>query len=334
MADVMVFSPGPQLTVTIEASATGDQVHFHAGGQGVWQARMLTSLDIHVVLVAALGGEAGDVLRPLLQREGIQLRVLNTDVSNSVYVHDRRKGERQQLAEAPGEPLGRHEQDELYGLALAEGLKADVSLLSGVVNPDVMPPDMYRRLAGDLRANHSVVVADLSGDYLRAAVAGGLDVLKVSHEELVRHGVAESDGVEQLVAAMRQLRSQGARTVIVSRAERPALALFDDEVVQVELPELEPADPRGAGDSMTAGVAAVLANGGDIATAIRTGAAAGAANVTRRGLGTGCPEVIAALWERVKLTRVPHESGSSSSRQQRRPEHISPDELAERSKPS
>lgn len=329
MAEVMVFSPGPVLTVTVEQGGSGDEVHFHAGGQGVWQARMIKSLDVDVVLVTALGGESGELLRPLIAREGIQVRALNTDSPNSVYIHDRREGKRHEVARAHAQPLGRHQHDELYGLALAEGMKAKVSLVSGVVSPGVMPPQTYRRLAHDLRRNRSKVVADLSGDYLKSALEGGLDVVKVSHEELIRSGLADADGSDQIIPVMHDLRARGANAIVVSRAERPALALLDGEVVQVELPELEPADPAGAGDSMTAGVAAVLARGGDVATAIRTGAAAGAVNVTRRGLGTGQADVIAALWDRVRLRRVPVPGRGAH---ERAPEHISPEELAQRSK--
>jgi 1-phosphofructokinase len=325
MADVMVFSPTPLLTVTIE-DTDGDEVHFHAGGQGIWQARMIRSLDVDVVLCCALGGEPGLLLRPLMADEGIRVRSVDMVNPNSVYVHDRREGSRKELAEVPGKPLSRHEQDELYGLALAEGLKAKVCLLAGVHDPDVIPPDVYRRLAGDLRRNNAVVVADLSGEYVRAALEGGLDVVKVSHEELMNMGLADGDGDAHLVPVIRELRSMGADTVIVSRAERPALVLIGDEVVQVNLPELEAADPRGAGDSMTAGVAAVLASGGDITTAIRTGAAAGAVNVTRHGLGTGRASVIATIWDRVQLSRVDAPS------KERGDEHTTPEELAERSK--
>ncbi len=74
---------------------------------------------------------------------------------------------------------------------------------------------------------------------------------------------------------------------MISRAEQPALALLDGEVLVVDPPRLEEADHHGAGDSMTAGVAAMLAQGGDLREAVRTGAAAGALNVTRHGLGTG-----------------------------------------------
>jgi 1-phosphofructokinase len=321
MADVMVFAPTPQLTVTIERGEA-DEVHFHAGGQGVWQARMIRSLDVEVVMCCALGGETGLLLGPLIGVEGIRVRSVEMNDSNGVYVHDRRGGERREVAEMPGKPLSRHEQDELYGLALAEGLKSKVCLLGGVKHPDVMPPEMYRRLAGDLRNNRCTVIADLSGEYLMAVLEGGLDVLKVSHDELIKSGLAKGDSEAELVPVMKKLRDQGAEAVIVSRAEQPALALAGEHVVRVTLPELEAADHRGAGDSMTAGVAAVLASGGDIETAIRTGAAAGAVNVTRRGLGTGRADVIATLWERVDLTEIGEKEAP----------HVSPEQLAQRSK--
>ena len=40
VADVTVFGPNPLLSVIIEARGDGaDDVHLHAGGQGVWVAR-------------------------------------------------------------------------------------------------------------------------------------------------------------------------------------------------------------------------------------------------------------------------------------------------------
>jgi 1-phosphofructokinase len=78
-------------------------------------------------------------------------------------------------------------------------------------------------------------------------------------------------------------------------------------VIEVHLPRLQVADPRGAGDSMTAGVAAVLAHGGSLEEAVRTGAAAGALNVTRHGLGTGGVEAIQELVRRVHLNPLNRE---------------------------
>lgn len=93
---LMVFGAQPLLTVTVEAAGENEpEIHLHAGGQGVWVARMAALLGADVQLCAALGGEPGQVLRPLLEREGIELRAVHTEAPNGVYIHDRRSGERQ-----------------------------------------------------------------------------------------------------------------------------------------------------------------------------------------------------------------------------------------------
>ena len=100
---------------------------------------------------------------------------------------------------------------------------------------------------------------------------------------------------------MRALRAEGADTVIVSRAAEPALALVHDDVPEIRIPHLEPAETSGAGDSMTAGVVASLVAGRDIGEALRTGAACDALNVGRHGLGTGGPAAARTLADRVEL---------------------------------
>jgi len=298
----MVFAPTAMLTVTIERPADEVELHLHAGGQGVWQARMMRSLGLPVTLCGAVGGEVGAVLCTLIEAEGVELKLVQREGTSGWYVDDRRGGERNRIAESPGAPLGRHELDELYGLALSAGLGAEVSVLSGPNDPSLVPADMYRRLSADLTKHGGIVVADLSGSYVDAVLEGGVAFLKVSDEELARDGRVAPDDEESLVAALHELHDRGARSVLISRAERPALALLDGDVMTVEPPRLEEADHHGAGDSMTAGVAAVLARGGTVREAVRTGAGAGALNVTRHGLGTGSAEAIAEVAARVRLT--------------------------------
>lgn len=300
----MVFAPAPQLTVTIEQQHDQPELHVHPGGQGIWQTRMITSLGAEVTLVAAVGGEVGAVLEPLLAFEGVTVRTVHRGSGSGWYVHDRRSGSREEIAEQPGVPLSRHVLDELYSLALAEGLRAGVAVLSGPAHPSVIGPDVYRRLAGDLGANGCRVIADLSGDHLAAVLEAGLHVVKVSHEELIADGRAADDSPGELIKALHRLHTDGAGTALVSRSDAGAYALIDDRVYEVGMPTLAPAETRGAGDSMTAGVAATLARGGDLAQAVRTGAAAGALNVTRHGLGTGHADAVRVLTERVDLTPI------------------------------
>jgi 1-phosphofructokinase len=300
---VVIFAPSPLLTVTIEDRAGEPDIHVHAGGQGVWQARMISTFGVPVVLCASLGGEAGDVLEHLLPSEGVELRAVRVGTRNGGYVHDRRDGDRDPVAEAPGGPLDRHEQDALYEIVLREGIEHGTAILAGPNSDRVIPASLYRRLAIDLSANGCQVVADLAGERLDAVLAGGPAVLKVSHEELIEDGRAADDDPAALVQAMRTLREEGAGTVIVSRAADPALAMPEgtDDVLEIHMPPLQPAEPRGAGDSMTAGVVASLVRGAPVREALRTGAACGALNVVRRGLGTGGEAAIRTLAERVEL---------------------------------
>ncbi|EFC84517.1 1-phosphofructokinase family hexose kinase [Parafrankia sp. EUN1f] len=301
----MVFAPSPLLTVTIEARPDdASDIHVHAGGQGVWIAHLLAIMDVEARLCAPFGGETGAVLTALVRRSGIVARPVTVSGENGGYVHDRRAGRREVVATTPAPSLTRHELDELYNTALVEGLDAGVAVLGGPDNEEILPADTYRRLAADLRGGGARVVADLSGDCLLAALAGGVTVLKVSHDDLIRDGHASSDEPEELRAVMTELARSGAEIVIVSRAEQPALVLVGDREAEIRTPRFTMLDHHGAGDSMTAGMAAALARGADLDRALRIGAAAGALNTTRHGLATGVRDLIERLATRVDVRPV------------------------------
>lgn len=167
-----MFAPSPLLTVTIEPGVDRPEVHLHAGGQGFWVARLAATLGAEVVLCCALGGEPGRVLEGLIESERLTLRAARANTPNRVYVHDRRTGERMEVVSVESRALNRHASDELYGMALGAGLDADVTLVTGCQPPDVVEAHLYRRLVGDLRVNGKLVIADLTGPPLRAALAG------------------------------------------------------------------------------------------------------------------------------------------------------------------
>ncbi|GAA1739040.1 PfkB family carbohydrate kinase [Microbacterium paludicola] len=327
MPDIAIFAPSPTLTVTIEDHGLdgdgGDpEIHVHAGGQGVWQARMLRRLGVSATLCCALTGELGRVVRRLLEDEGFRVVGVEREGRGAAYVHDRRDGERTAVAETQGQPLGRHDLDELYGAMLREGIDAGLAILSGPDGDGVLPADTYRRLAADLRTNDVRVVADLAGDRMIAALEGGIDVLKVSDEELVADGLlAEDADTAAVVGAIEELRRRGARDVIVTRGGGAFVVRAGDTILDVTPPQLEIADHRGAGDSLTAGVCAGLATGQSLREAVVTGAAAGALNVTRHGLGTGDMETIERLRRSVKVREHGADPDDSHGR-------ISPDGLA------
>lgn len=308
---VCVFAPDPLLTVTVEAGPDGqDEIHLHPGGQGFWISRMCSSLGLRTVMVGPFGGETGAVVRHLMVESEPDLVGVAISGNNGAYVHDRRDGEREALATMPPSPLSRHDLDDLYGAALTAGLSCTVTVLAGPGpwDPPILDADVYRRLAADLTGHGRTVIADLSGGTRRCAVEGGLSLLKISHEELESDGlVRDGEDTDALIDAMFRLRKDGARDIVVSRAADGPLALLGDEIVEVTGPRLEAVDHRGAGDSMTGALAAGLAQGMDGPEALRLATAAGALNVTRRGLAAGDRERILELAEHFELSRSPQE---------------------------
>jgi 1-phosphofructokinase len=295
VARAAIFTPTLLASITIEELNGAADIHLHAAGQGMWIARMLVELGIRTSLCGPVGGEIGDLLPQLAGAERVDLRWVSVNASSGAYVHDRRTGEREPLAAMPAGPLNRHELDELYGIFLSEAVDAQICVLAGPSDPGVLPDDTYERLARDVRGLGSHVVADLSGGPLAAALSGGVPLVKVSHEQLLTDGLAASDGVKDLLEAMRSLQDLGAQNVVVSRAERPALALVGSRAFCVSSPALQRVDHRGAGDAMTAGMAASLARGENFDQALSLGAAAGAVTVTRHGLASGRRETIERL---------------------------------------
>ena len=305
-AAIAVLEPAPLLMVAVQQKGRGGrpEVQLHAGGQGFWVARMAAEMGGAPVLCAPLGGRAGALTRALVEMDGVRVDAVECHRSSSVWISTGRDGDAADVVHTPPPPLDRHEVDRLYSLTVAAGLEAGVAVLTGLSRPAVMPADVYRRLAADLMANGTTVVADLSMDALGPALAGAIDLLKISQEELVASGRARDGSREAALAAMEALRRDGARAVVVSRAAEPVLAHLGPDVVEILPPRLEPLNPRGAGDAMTGTRAAGLARGLEAEEVLRLAVAAGALNVTRRGLGTGERRAVERLAQTVSVAPI------------------------------
>jgi 1-phosphofructokinase len=302
-SSVAVFAPVTTLSVTLECNADTDELHVHPAGQGYWVSRMLRVLGSTPLLCTPLGGETGTVLRTLLA-ELDDAAFIETDAPNGSYIHDRREGDRVVIAEVGTPPLSRHALDDLVSVTLASALRAGTVVACGTNLLANVAPDVYGRLCADIRSGGATVVADLSGDELRAALTGGIDILKLSHTELIDGGWATDDATGALVTGMRALHAAGARTVVVSRANEGALASDGHRVMTFRAPELTVVDHRGAGDSMTAALAHCCANEIPFEDSLRLAAGAAALNVTRHGLSSGRTEAIEVLAERVEVEEI------------------------------
>ena len=299
---VAIFAPHPLLTVTLEQEGPGrEQVHFHAGGQGVWVARMAACLGAEPVLCGFRGGESGELLSGLLGRLIDQLRLVSTVSASGCYVTDRRSGERQLLTRALSDPPSRHELDELFSITCAEAIADGWLVVTNPMPGEALPLEIYRDLIADARASGCRTLVDLSTPRLDSALRGEPDLVKLNDWELaefVRGPVSEPS---QLRAAAQRLCDQGARAVIVTRGELPGLVLAGERAWALTPPRLKRGFREGCGDAMMGALAATWAQGEDFERAVVVGAAAGAANFLRHGLGSASREVVEQLVESVVL---------------------------------
>jgi 1-phosphofructokinase len=302
---VTVFGPHPILGITIERrGADEDDIHIHPGGQGVWVARMAGEMGAHPILCGFCGGETGALLRSLLDALPGETRCVETTSASGSWVIDRRSGEREMVAAALSDPPSRHEIDDLFSVTTAAALNSEVLVCCGPLPPSGIETEIYRRLVKDVRAHGTRVIVDLSPPRLDSALEGGPDLVKVDDWQLAEFVRNDIGTPERFRAAAETILERGAGAVVATRGGEPALVLQGDRAWELMAPKFEEGASDGSGDSMVGALGAAFARGFEFEEALRLGAAAGATNFLRRGLGTGSRTVVDDLVQRVELREV------------------------------
>jgi 1-phosphofructokinase len=305
-APVTVFGPHPLLAVTIERRGESDEddVHLHPAGQGVWVAHMAGELGADPVLCGFIGGETGKVLQPLLDELPGSRRLVSTAAWSGSYVMDRRSGERDPIAFAWSAVPTRHEIDDLVSLTTTSALSSEVLVLCGPVPSESLPVEVYGKLVADTRAGDTRTIVDLSPPRLNSALEGEPDIVKVNDWQLAEFVEGPVSTESEMRSGAEAVLDAGARCVMVTRGGDPALIATREHTWELIPPRFEEGAPEGSGDSMVGAMAAMLAQGRSLEEALRWGAAAGAANFLRHGLGTGSRTVVEDLLPRVELREL------------------------------
>ena len=161
----------------------------------------------------------------------------------------------------------------------------------------VLTPELCQRVIRAATANSIPVIVDPKGsDYSKYA---GCMILTPNLGELVAATGASSDCINDLLAAGEQLRrSLNSKILLVTRGADGMTMLRDGERYHIETRARAVFDVSGAGDTVIGTIAAALAAGIDIKTAVQLGNAAA-------GIVVGKPGTAAVSWR--ELTESLHE---------------------------
>jgi 1-phosphofructokinase len=220
-------------------------------------------------------------------------------------VIDRRSGEREFVAQAFSEPPTRHELDDLFSITTAAALNAKVLMVCGSLPQDAVPLEYFGNLVKDVRAaGQAKVVTDISSPQLDAALEGKPDIVKLDDWQLAVSTGRELSSDEVIWEACAEIVERGARVVVFTRGDEPSLVYSADRRWELTPPRFESGAAEGSGDSMVGSMCAALARDLPIEDVLRLGAAAGATNFLRHGLGSGDRAVVEELVQQVKLRQL------------------------------
>jgi 1-phosphofructokinase family hexose kinase len=267
-----------------------------ASGKGVNVARVLGQIGCTATELGQLGGPSRDWFLSMCKSDGLCVRWVesNSEIRICTTVIDADDASATELVEE-AKPVGEGTSDRLLAAFEEELESCDMVIISGTKAAG-FPSDTIPRMARLARERGKKLVLDIKGADLAASLPFRPLVVKPNLEELLQtyapdKAEALRRGAGGAIAglgdgALRDFISSIAdeywgkysTILVVTRGTKPTL-YWDGQGLRERQGEVVRAlNPIGSGDSFTAGLAAILADGGLIGEAVAEGSRLGALN--------------------------------------------------------
>ncbi len=253
-------------------------------------AKNVVALGAHAILLGLIGDdEAGrEVIATVNAEAGAIVLHAVAEAGRPTTVKTRFMSGAHQLLRLDEEttaPVGPEAAGALLSAYEAALPGCDIVVLSDYAKGVLSDPVLARAIAL-ARAAHKPVIADPK----RADLAAYARVTVLTPNELevtAATGISAADDAGAVAAGQAALESSGADAVLVTRSEK-GLTLVRRSAPPLHLPThaLEVADVSGAGDTLMASFAVMLASGADMAEAARVANVAAGLSVAKQGTAT------------------------------------------------
>ncbi|RXH35105.1 MULTISPECIES: ribokinase [Bradyrhizobium] len=267
-------------------TVAGRQVLYFPGGKGANQAVAASRLGARTTLIGRLGKDSfGAELRTFLGDQGIDLG----------YVAE--------TAEA-------HTGTAIITVAEADNTIVVIPGANGLVGADDV--EVVPLLAGDVAVSQFEIPLPAIAAFFRRGRAAGattllnpapaqkmpdellalVDILVLNETELgflAGVDLSDSDETAKIVDTARKIQVREDQTICVTLGKRGVLALAGREEILVQGRAVKAVDTTGAGDCFVGALAAELADGAALRTALAFANAAASISVQRMGAGPSMP---------------------------------------------
>jgi 6-phosphofructokinase 2 len=293
MAHVVTLTMNPSIDLSVSLERV---LPFHKlrcaegrrdpGGGGINVARVMKRLGADVTAIYAAGGTLGQLLRELIDEEGIPASSIRIsgETREDFTVLERSTGAQYRFV-LPGPHFADREWRTCLDVTAALDSGTRFIVASGSLPPGV-PYDFYGRVAKLAKQGLKGIVIDSSGPALGAAIQAGVYLIKPSLNEL--RGLMGSDvpletQADWIEACRRLVDRRQVEVVALTLGDRGALLVTRDRVLRASALAIKPVSIVGAGDSFLGAMIWSLAAGHELETAFRYGVAAGSAALLMPG---------------------------------------------------
>jgi 1-phosphofructokinase family hexose kinase len=306
----LTVNPAIDRIVTVDRLVFEDRAYIEqtteaAGGRGINAARVLTSFGGNVTAITMSGPrEGGRRFEEALAQDafGKEVVKIRQPIRNNLTNTDR-KGLSVKLNER-GPKIAQSDQNKLT--AAVEKLLPEASwlMLCGSLPPGV-EAHFYTKLIR-LANKHGVKsFLDTDGDALLHGLEGEPDLVKPNQSEAERLLNTPLITRSQFVAAVKSIKSMGAKAVALSLGSRGMVALsYEGDVLEAIPPSIEAVSPIGAGDAAAAAIVWALSRGDAFVDALRWGVAAGTASSELPGINLANLEQTEAIYSQVTVLKI------------------------------
>ena len=254
-------------------------------------ARNLASLGVRCIFVGVIGeDEAGNVLDAALKAEPLVETKLVSDDSRPTtrkvrFVSEHYATHLLRADWESAQPVGEEEEQYLIDNALEALPQAGAVLLSDYAKGVLTPRVIRAVIDAANQANKPVIVDPKGHDY---AIYRGATLITPNRQELAAATRLPADTDAEIVTAASELLEEvEAEAVLVTRSEDGMTLLARGQVpVHVSAYPVKVRDVSGAGDTVAAVLAAMLAAKAGFEPAMRAANAAAAVAVSKRGTAT------------------------------------------------
>ncbi len=291
MADVVTLTMNPAIDLSVSVERVtpfhklrSSESRRDPGGGGVNVARVMKRLGADVTAIYPAGGTLGQLLRQLVDQEGIsQVTIpIANETREDFTVNERATGFQYRFV-LPGPPLTEHDWHTCLSRMTAIDAHTRFVVCSGSLPPGV-PDDFYRRVVEATQRSGREIIVDSSGAPLKSALAAGVYLVKPSLSELRDLlGAALDTRADQIKACRVLIEKKQAEVVALTLGEQGAILVTHDHVLRARALPIEPKSVVGAGDSFLGAMIWALASGHAVDEAFRYGVAAGSAALLMPG---------------------------------------------------